>query len=168
MLGKHDWKWNICVIFTPLWKVGTLLNICLYAGQGVSHNTRLLQIWNVILSSPFALVVFFFFFWIKLHSVLNQEEGGGGKFEFVWPWVVKALRTYLQLNTPEYISLFRAIVMLAEDVLILILWDFINLKDGIINWNTTIYLLGTSLLSWFLFPSSIKVQGLPWGLWNSP
>ena len=107
MLGKHVWKWNICVNFPPLWKVGTLLNISLYAGQGVSHNTRLLQIWNVILSNPFTLV---FFFLIKLHSVLNQEEGGGGKFESVWPWVVKALRTYLQLNTPDDTSLFRAIV----------------------------------------------------------
>ena len=166
MLGKHVWKWDICVNFPPLWKVGTLLNISLYAGQGVSHNTRLLQIWNVILSNPFTLV---FFFLIKLHSVLNQEEGGGGKFESVWPWVVKALRTYLQLNTPDDTSLFRAIVCdIAEDVLFLILWDFINLKDGIINWNTTIYLLGTSLLSWFPFPCSIKVQGLPWGLWNSP
>lgn len=167
MLGKHVWKWNICVNFTPLWKVGTLLNISLYAGQGVSHNTRFLQIWNVILSNPFALVVFFF--WIKLHSVLNQEEGGGGKFESVWlelwkPWE----HTYNLILQSTLLYLERLSVTLAEDVLILILWDFMNLKDGIVNCDATIYLLGTSLLSWSPFPCCIKVQGLPWGLWNSP
>lgn len=68
------------------------------------------------------------------------------------PWE----RTYNFILQSTLLCLEQLSVMLAKNVLILILWDFINLKDGIIDWHATICLLGTSLLSWFLFPVPLR------------
>lgn len=102
---------------------------------------------------PFTLVII----QIKLHNVLNQEETGG-RIEFVWLWLVRDMRIYLQLDILE-ISLFRVIVCDISPFFSLFSETFINLKDGVTNGNTTIYLLGASLLSRFL---------LFLGLWKSP
>ena len=132
---------------------------------GYSHITRLLQIWNVILGNPFALLVFFFFK-IKLHSVSNQE-GGGGKFEFVWPWLVKALRTYLQLHTPEYTSLLRAIVCDVSQERSYPYSLRLHKSERWDHWLKCHHLLARDLPALLIpFPCSIKVQRLPWGLWN--